>query len=492
MTDAADEDRSVGRIHFDRDRALFVKAYLLRLSNDLRESYWFLPTLMAGAALILAMTMVYVDSHAGSGWMDGLPWLYAARPDGARSLLSAIGGSMIGVAGTTFSVTIAAVVYASGQYGPRLLSNFMSDRGNQVTLGTFIATFVYALVILRTIRSAGESGAGVPAFVPQLALLVAMILVLCSIAVLIYFIHHVPMRIHINNVIERIGDRLIGEIDRRFPVSVGTPLVERPDDPRIPRAFRSDAAEADYRERGTVRAHAIGYIQFIDEDALLKVTRDHNLVIRLQYRPGDFTHKGSVLLEAWPAERCDDEAAAALRGAFAVGSRRTALQDLRFLIDELVEIAARALSPGVNDPFTANSCLDWLGAAMADLARRDLPSRLRADDRGMLRVIARPVTFDALIDRAFGALAQYASADMIAGKRFLNALGDVALHCDDPERIATLAGQMRAFRALAAATLDGACRDAVLARADDLLGALAGPDHERRLRDGIAGSGESA
>ena len=211
-----------------------MRARLLRWSNDLRESYWFVPTVMAVAALLLALAMVYVDSHAGSTWMDGLAWLYAARPDGARSLLSSIGGSMIGVAGTTFSVTIAAVVYASGQYSPRLLSNFMSDRGNQVTLGTFIATFVYSLVVLRTIRSAGESGAGAPVFVPQLALLVALILVLCSIAVLIFFIHHVPMRIHINNVIERIGDRLIREIDTRFPTFVGQPLSERADDPRIP------------------------------------------------------------------------------------------------------------------------------------------------------------------------------------------------------------------------------------------------------------------
>ena len=216
-----------GTAHRSRCGENAMRARLLRLSNDLRESYWFVPTVMAIGALLLALAMVYIDSHAGSGWMDGLPWLYAARPDGARSLLSSIGGSMIGVAGTTFSVTIAAVVYASGQYGPRLLSNFMSDRGNQVTLGTFIATFVYSLVVLRTIRSAGESGAGAPAFVPQLALLVALVLVLCSIAVLIFFIHHVPMRIHINNVIERIGDRLIEEIDSRFPVFVGVPLEER-------------------------------------------------------------------------------------------------------------------------------------------------------------------------------------------------------------------------------------------------------------------------
>ena len=469
-----------------------MSARLLRISNDLRESYWFVPTVMAVGALLLALAMVYIDSHSGSGWMDGLPWLYAARPDGARSLLSSIGGSMIGVAGTTFSVTIAAVVYASGQYGPRLLSNFMSDRGNQVTLGTFIATFVYSLIVLRTIRSAGESGAGAPAFVPQLALLVALILVLCSIAVLIFFIHHVPMRIHINNVIERIGDRLIEEIDQRFPVFVGGPLEEQIDDPRIPAAFRADADQAGYERRAPVRSKNTGYIQLIDEGTLLDAARDHDLVIRLQYQSGDFTHKGNVLLEAWPAERCGEDAAMALRGAFAVGPRRTALQDLRFLIDELVEIAARALSPGVNDPFTANSCLDWLGAAMADLARRDLPSRLRADEDGTLRVIAHPTTFAALIDRAFGALAQYASADMIAGKRFLNALGDVSLCCDDPDRIAVLARQTRDFRALADSALDGACRHAVLARADDLLRALIEPDYKRRLRDGNAWLGGTA
>ncbi|WP_288416263.1 DUF2254 domain-containing protein [uncultured Novosphingobium sp.] len=469
-----------------------MRARLLRLSNDLQESYWFVPTIMAVGALLLALAMVYVDSHFGSTWMDGLPWLYAARPDGARSLLSSIGGSMIGVAGTTFSVTIAAVVYASGQYGPRLLSNFMSDRGNQVTLGTFIATFVYSLVVLRTIRSAGESGVGAPAFVPQLALLVALILVLCSIAVLIFFIHHVPMKIHINNVIERIGDRLIEEIDERFPVFVGKPLRETANDPRIPSAFRENANLADYERRAPVRSRHNGYIQLIDESTLLNAARDHGLIVRLQYQSGDFAHKGSVLLEAWPADRCDEDAAKSLRGAFALGSRRTAIQDLRFLIDELVEIAARALSPGVNDPFTANSCLDWLGAALADLSRRDLPSRLRADDTEALRVIAHPVTFAGFVDRAFGALAQYASADMIAGKRFLNALGDVALSCDDPGRIATLSQQAREFRALAEGALAGACRDALLARADDLLRALVEPDYKRRLRDGAAWLGGTA
>lgn len=468
-----------------------MRARLLRFANTLSESYWFVPTIMAIAALLLAAMMIWLDSHHATGWMDRLPWLYAARPDGARSLLSSIGGSMIGVAGTTFSVTIAAVVYASGQYGPRLLSNFMSDRGNQVTLGTFIATFLYSLVVVRTIRSPGETP-GEPGFVPQLAVLVGVLLVLCSIAVLIYFIHHVPSRIHINSVIERIGDRLLAEIDHRFPIGVGEPLERQSDDDRVPPPFRETATASDAAKRVGVQAKSTGYVQLIDTNAIMEVAQDREAVLRLQYQAGDFVHRGSVLLEAVPADALDDDAETKLCGAFAIGARRTALQDLRFLIDELVEIAARALSPGVNDPFTANSCLDWLGAALADLARRELPSRLRADEDGALRVIAHPVSFAGFVDRGFGALAQYASADALAGKRFIAALGDVALQCDAPARLEVLRAQAEAFRDLADRTLEGASRQTVLARADALLRALAEPDHKRKLRDGQAWSEGSA
>ncbi len=464
-----------------------MKARLLRLSDTLRESYWFVPTIMALAALLLALTTVTIDSHAGStAWTTGLPGLDAARPDGARSLLSAIGGSMIGVAGTTFSVTIAAVVYASGQYGPRLLSNFMSDRGNQVTLGTFIATFVYSLVVLRTIRSAGEGGTSAVAFVPQLALLIALVLVLCSIAVLIFFIHHVPMCIHINSVIEQIGARLVADIEARFPPSDQRPAPPGPGDLPDPEISAADTRHVDQEQGAPIHCHGIGYIQLIDVASIIAVAHAHDMIVRLHGEPGDFVHKHSVLMTAWPAENCTEQAAAALRNACALGARRSALQDLRFLIDELVEIAARALSPGVNDPFTANSCLDWLGAAMATLARRSLPSGQHTDAQGRLRLIVHPTTFADMVDRAFGALAQYASADMIAGKHFLDALGDVARSCDDPALVATLAAQARAFRALAANALDGACRDAVVGRADSVLGAMAPAGGKGRSADAAA------
>lgn len=421
-----------------------MKSRLLGLAEDLRQSYWFLPSLMAVAAALLAGGMIWIDDHWTAAWMDRLPWLYASRPDGARQVLSDIGGSMITVAGTVFSVTIAAVVYASGQYGPRLLSNFMRDRGNQVTLGTFIATFLYCLLVLRTIRSPEEDGGGASGFVPNLALLVAVVLAVCSVAVLIFFIHHVPSRIHINSVIEDIGVRLLRELRRRFPefIGAGAPAdAERED---LKTALDAPLHVSPDRA-ATVRAEGSGYIQVIDEDQLLHSAARHDLVCRLRYRPGDFVHAGRPLADLWPADRAGDGAQHAVREAFALGSRRTALQDLRFLIDELVEIAARALSPGVNDPFTAVTCLDWLGAAMSDLGRRDAPSPLRRDDQGEVRVIALPDTFGYFLDRSFGALAQHCASELVAALRFLETLGEVAAGCEQADRleaVAELAGKM--------------------------------------------------
>ena len=435
-----------------------MKARLLSLADALRSSYWFAPSVMAFAAVLLAGGMIWIDTRVGSDWMDGLTWLYAARPNGARQVLSAIGGSMITVAGTVFSVTIASVVFASGQYGPRLLSNFMSDRGNQVTLGTFIATFVYCLLVLRTVRSPEES-AGV-GFVPNFALLVAVALALCSIAVLIFFIHHVPSKLHINDVIQGVGSRLIAQIDKRYPRSIGDP------DP--------DAARIDPREGaeplppGTpmrIAADATGYIQFVDDTALLEQAAANDLVLRLRYQPGDFVHVGRTLVDVWPADRCDDDTAAALAGAFAVGSRRNALQDLRFLIDELVEIAARALSPGVNDPFTAATCLDWLGAALSDLSQRDLPSHLRADEAGDLRVIAYPVSFERFMDRSFGALAQYCATDRVAALAFIDALDQMARDQGDRARFDLIVSYADRVLGLAESGLTGFNLAEVRARA---------------------------
>ncbi len=468
-----------------------MKARLLQLTDVLRHSYWFVPALMTLGAVLLAGGTIALDARVGPTWIDAVPWLYATHPGGARLLLSAIGGSMITVAGTVFSVTIAAVVYASGQYGPRLLSNFMSDRGNQVTLGTFIATYIYCLLVLRTIRSADESGSGVD-FVPNVALLGGVVLALCSIAVLIYFIHHVPSRIHINSVIEDVGRKLLTAIEHRFPRFIGSaPGATDGDSPSVPAAFARGATEAP-PPLGHADATDTGYIQLLDDAAIMATAREHDLVLRLLYQPGDFVRTGRRLVEAWPAERCDEDTARLLSEAWAIGARRSAVQDLRFLLDELVEIAARALSPGVNDPFTAITCLDWLGAAASSLAGRDLPSHLRTDEDGALRVIAHPVTFESLVDRGFGALIQYCAGDMVASLAYLRTIGEISLDCEAPARRSHLTLCVDRLEELAATTLEGFNLVQVRARADEVRRLLAEPAYARQLRDSPAWLGGTA
>jgi uncharacterized membrane protein len=155
-----------------------MQGRFFQIMYDLRASYWFVASIMALLGILLGGIMVYLDAGPGAGWLDGLGWYQKAKPDGAHQVLSTIAGSMITVAGVVFSITIVAIAYAASQYGPRILTNFMTDRGNQVTLGTFIATFVYCLVVLRTIRG-GDEGE----FVPQMAVMVGLVCRSCTMKV---------------------------------------------------------------------------------------------------------------------------------------------------------------------------------------------------------------------------------------------------------------------------------------------------------------------
>ncbi len=427
-----------------------MKANVIRLFDALRGSYWFLPLVMTLCSAMLAWGLISID-EVGPDWVEHIGWVRAAHPDGARQILSVIGGSMVTVAGTVFSVTIAAVVYASGQYGPRLLSNFMSDRGNQITLGTFISTFVYCLLVLRTVRSADEAGSG--EFVPDLALMIALALALCSIAVLIYFIHHVPSKLHINSVIADIGEKLASNLKTRFPESLGEAYQNGT--PPARDAVAGDHGQPD-ESAVPIMAQSSGYLQLIDDNSLLDHAQQYDIVLRLHVQPGDFVHPGRTIADARPAARVTASAGATIADAFAVGIRRTPLQDIRFLVDELVEIAARALSPGVNDPFTAITCIDWLGAALLDVSLRETPSHLRLDKNGALRVVAYPVTFESLVERSFGALSQYCAGDALAASRYADVLGDILLACPEKDRRASIHRQLNRFIGIAESKLTAA------------------------------------
>ena len=437
-----------------------MRAIVQQYYERIIASYWFIPAIMATASAVLAVALVEIDARVPIDIFGDGAFLFATQPDGARAILSAIGGSMIGVAGTVFSVTMAAVVFASGSFGPRLLTNFMNDRGNQVTLGVFVATFVYCMLVLRSVQDGADGDAYGSMFVPNIAVFAAIVLAIASIGVLIFFIHHVPSNIHISNVIAGIGSTLTKQIEATFrdpKETAGNAETQQERLWQIPGCFRGDvdemAATVPYAEVACDRA---GYLQVVDRRTLVGAAQEADIVVRLNCRTGEFVHPGRILFHAWPSERVSDETRKALLSSVATGNERTPSDDLMFLFDELVEIAARALSPGINDPFTAITCLDWLTAAMATLARYDGPDPLHDDGDGRLRVIDRRRSFGDYLEMSFGHVRQYAASDMIAGERFLLCLAELVPACRTEAQRAAIRFQMEAFMALARPAHSGA------------------------------------
>lgn len=398
-------------------------ARLAHLWETLRTSYWFVPALMTAGAIGLSFASVHIDGELKARWVRAMGWIWAGSPEGAREVLSTIAGSMITVAGVAFSITIVALTLASSQFGPRLLRSFMRDLGNQVVLGTFISTFVYCLLVLRTVRGSEDAE-----FVPYLSVTLGIGFALSSLGVLIYFIHHVAQAIQAEHLIASVAGELEEAIEHMFPDELGDSLPEP----------REEAPPDMDSEAGTVHAAGSGYVQAIDDGELMSIACREDLLLEVRQVPGQFVSREGALVRCWPAGRIAGDVEERLRDAFILGRRRTPTQDPEYAVHSLVEIGARALSPGINDPFTAVTCLDWLGAALSRLAHRKIPSPYRYDDQGRLRVIAAGSDFPAMADASFNQLRQYGRESVSVLLRLLNTIAAVAEHARRAEDRASL------------------------------------------------------
>ncbi len=394
-----------------------------------RNSYWFVPSLMAIGSIGLSFATTAIDSRIGSEWMDDIGWVYANKPAGARAVLSTVAGSMITVAGVTFSMTILSISQTTSQVGPRLLNNFMGDKANQFTLGVFISTFIYCLMVLRTVRNAETAPAGsssatdlASAFVPHVAVIVGVLMALASVGVLIFFIHHVPESMHVSNIVAGVGRDLNKRIASQFPARVGDPHEHESD-----QNVEADLPESFYASAKSIYSTGTGYLEYIDGDELMKLASKHDLVLKVRPVPGDFVTEKSVILLVSPSDRIDESLEENLAAMFICGSQRSATQDLRFQVNQLVEVAMRALSPGVNDPFTATNCIDWLQSALENLAARKLPDAHRYDDDKTLRVVAEPVTFASFTSLVFDQLRPYVVADRTASMKMMEMIGNLVV-----------------------------------------------------------------
>ncbi len=415
---------------------------LVRLSylwEKVTSSYWFIPTLMLGGSAVLSVVMLEIDYRVGQSLAKQIDWVHAVGPAGARALLSVVASSMITVAGVVFSITIVVLTLASSQYGPRVLRNFFRDITTSAVFGTFLATFLYCLLVLRVIDD--DDGTRVP----YGAVSVAVGFALASLLVLIYFIHHISTSIQASAIVEGAYNELLPSIDRTFPARAGE---------NAPTASSNSAPESAAHVRSFKTIHS-GYILRIDDAGVLKIATEHDARVEIVERPGGFVVEGATLATVHSKEEVDDEVLEDLAQLFIIGPERTPHQDVLFAFRQLVEIAVRSLSPGVNDPFTALLCIDYLGAALCKAAERDAPPSHRHDENGILRLKAEPIRFGELADAAWDEIRHYGAADPQVSTHLMDSMKTVAKRVVSEESLKVVRDQ--------AGHLMEDCRDKLIA-----------------------------
>ncbi len=347
----------------------------------LRDEFWALPLLCAVLAFALGLGLASADRSLDTG--RSLPLLFGGGPEGARSLLSAIITSMISFTGLVFSITIVVLQLTSSQFSPRVLRTFLQDRFNQLALGIFVATFVYALVVLRAVRGTAQ----INPFVPQLAVTVAFVFVLASVVIFLGYIHHIAQSIRAATIISTIGDDTRELLERTHPADAEPTAALRPTGPVAQR----------------VEAARPGIVRTIDDDALQRLADERGASVCLLRAVGEFVPGGAPLLVVHGATI---EAVDQLRAAIELGDERSLDDDVGFGLRQLVDIAERALSPGINDPTTAVQVIDQIHDVLRRLAVRPLAPRQRVSD-GRLAVDVPQPDFEAYLRLGIDEIARW-------------------------------------------------------------------------------------
>lgn len=356
---------------------------LITMWDRVRSSLWALPLLMVGAACALAYAALNANLKIGS---DPVWFLYSGSASQAPQFLSNLVSAMITMATLAISITMVVLTLAAQQLGPRLIRSFMSDRRTQMSLGLFIGTVVYLLLVLRSTYGPAEA-------VANLAVTVGTALVLLCVGSLLFFVHHLARSIIADNVVDRIGAQLDHDIARLLP-------AEEEDRPAPP-------PDPDTKGAPVVLAHG-GYVQAVDIPAIVRAAAQADAFVELNIRPGQHAVPGCILGHISPEAACE-ALTPVIQKAVVVGRERTAVQDLEFSVHQLVEIALRALSPGINDPFTAVAALDRLTLSLSKVMSRAEAKSIWRDDDGKTRLVTPVSTFEGITDAAFNQIRQRAA-----------------------------------------------------------------------------------
>lgn len=411
----------------------------------LRSSLWFVPGLMIAVTIALALFLIDLETQVKREWLLNYPRLFGLGADGSRGMLTAIASSMLTVAALAFSLTLTALTQASGQYSPRILRNFMRDRINQFILGYFVSVFAYCLIVLRTIRGAEEL-----TFVPSLAVLGGLTLAIGGIIVLIYFIHHIASSLQVSKIIDNIVNETKDAIKKLFPKELGKPAEK---------TEKEIAQLLDrYKRWHEIRAQTSGYIQYVDTDELVEWAKKNDLIVKMECGIGTFIGEGGTLISLTGNEnnfetKITDEAANELNKLFNVARYRTIEQDIGFGIRQIVDIALKALSPGINDTTTAITCIDFLGVIVSCIARKDLPEKIRVED-GKLCVFVKASSFRDYVETAFDQIRISGKANQAVFERMISALSFIYNSTEMESRRSVVRDQINLIKNYAEQTLE--------------------------------------
>jgi uncharacterized membrane protein len=390
--------------------------------ETLRTNLWLVPAVEVVGAIVLFVGTTALDRAAYHGDFSVPSWVISGTADAARQILTAIAAAVITVVGVVFSIILVTLTLASTQFGPRMLRNFVRDRGTQLTLGTFVATFVYAVLVLVSIGPGAQGD-----FVPHIGVTVTLALMVADLAVLIYFIHHTATAIQLPQVIASIARDLAEAIETQGGDDEAAGLTP----PRDSGPSSTELLSRMESAGGVVTATDSGYLQFIRLGSLVRFAEEADVVICLNHRPGHFIVQGQSMGTVWPPEAAA-RVNEALGRAHITGPYRTLTQDVSFGIDQLVEIGIRALSPAVNDTFTAMTCVDWLSDSLCKIVKGWHPTRVHRDEAGFIRIIAAQPSYERLVERSFEKIRQASMGMPAIMIRQLDAIAKIMTETSGP------------------------------------------------------------
>jgi uncharacterized membrane protein len=394
----------------------------------LNSSLWALPLTMGVVSLLLAYLTGLVDTLVDDGELTLPGFIRTRSAEGARAILQTIAGASATALALVVTLTVTVLANAGSQFGQRLIRNFMRAVVPKVTLGLFVSSTVFSLAVLSRVETIEDP------FVPSLSTGVAIVLAFASIVALLVYVHTVALDIQVPSVVAGVAEDLAGAVDEyaSAPVEEGWRGSDE----------QRNLEERLAREGRDVLASRSGYLQFVDRPALVAMARRVDAVVQLRLRPGQFLVVGTPMASVWPpvaAETLADE----IDRALLEGPNRTIRQDLRFAVDQMVEVALRALSPAVNDLFTGLQCVHWLGDALRRLSGLALPSPVHRDEAGRPRVLEPVLTFEEVVDAAFDPIRRAAREHPAVLEQMLVTIGRIAPYIVEDRHRVVLADEAR-------------------------------------------------